>query len=74
MVDREERHFHTYIGDAVYAYMDDWLGVVLYTSNGLEETNRIVLESDVLVDFLTWVELSSRGAREMIEARGKGVS
>jgi len=28
VVDREERHFHTYIGDAVYAYMDD--GTTLY--------------------------------------------
>jgi hypothetical protein len=40
----------TYLGDGVYVEMDDLdpLSVVLTTSNGMEDTNRIVLEPEVL--------------------------
>lgn len=45
----------TYLGDAVYAEIDDYGDLVLTTENGLETTNRIVLESRtyaMLVDYV----------------------
>jgi hypothetical protein len=38
-----------YLGDAVYAEFDSaTLGVILTTEDGIRETNRIVLEPEVL--------------------------
>jgi len=45
----------TYIGDGVYAEFDGY-GVVLTTENGIEETNRIVLEPEILAYFLKFVK------------------
>lgn len=53
---RPGRHLEDYIGDAVYVYMDDAAQVVLYTSNGIVETNRVVLEPQVLMSFQRWLE------------------
>ena len=50
------RHFEEYLGDAVYVYLDDFRGVVLYTSNGIEETNTVVMEPEVLADLERWVK------------------
>lgn len=36
-----------YIGDGVYVDYEDYQ-VILTTNNGIEETNRIVLEAEVL--------------------------
>lgn len=38
----------TYLGDAVYAQIDQFGRLVLTTNNGIEDTNTIVLEGDVL--------------------------
>lgn len=55
------RHFETYIGDGAYVYMNDAAQIILYTSNGLTETNRIALESQVLTAFEDWIdELGAR--------------
>lgn len=37
-----------YLGDAVYAEADDYGGLALTTEDGIQVTNRIVLESQVL--------------------------
>jgi hypothetical protein len=37
----------TYLGDGVYAEYEDY-EVILTTENGMEVTNRIVLEAEVL--------------------------
>lgn len=38
----------TYLGDAVYAQIDQFGRLVLTTNNGIEDTNTIVMEGDVL--------------------------
>lgn len=48
------RYFEQYMGDGAYAYMNEARQVVLYTSNGVEETNEVVLEPEVLEMFLNW--------------------
>jgi hypothetical protein len=45
----------TYVGDAVYADIDTAGRVVLTTENGIEATNTIVLEPEVLAVFLRWI-------------------
>lgn len=60
-----------YIGDAVYVEADNWGGVVLTTSDGLTDTNRIVLEPDVidaLEDYLKAIRL----VQELAEKDGDG--
>ena len=44
-----------YIGDGVYASFDGY-DLELVTSDGLRETNRIILEPEVLVSLLAWLE------------------
>ena len=46
---------HRYLGDAVYAGLDEWGSVVLYTSDGYAATNRIVLDGVVLDQLELWV-------------------
>lgn len=47
----------TYIGDGVYAQIDPRSGdIVLTTENGIEVTNRIVLEPEVWKLLLIWRE------------------
>jgi hypothetical protein len=43
-----------YLGDGVYAELEDER-IILYTSNGRTQTNRIVLEPEVLRVFLEWL-------------------
>lgn len=53
----EELHNAAYIGDGVYAKLDTEFdrSVWLCTSNGLEITNRICLEPEVLQAFQAWL-------------------
>jgi len=44
-----------YLGDAVYVEWDDLGRVVLTTSDGIRTTNIIILEPEVLENFLGWV-------------------
>ena len=44
-----------YIGDGVYAGFDGF-HVWLYTDDGLQITNQIALEPEVLLQFLKWTE------------------
>lgn len=45
-----------YLGDGVYMTIDEHNNVILTTENGLQETNRIVLEPEVLTQFLYALE------------------
>lgn len=50
-----------YIGDGVYAEVEPSLGaLVLTTENGVEVTNRIVLEPDVLEALEKYIERQKR--------------
>ena len=45
-----------YIGDAVYVEDDSWGGVILTTSDGIKDSNRIVLEPDVIKAFEEYIK------------------
>lgn len=54
-----------YVGDGVYADFDGY-AIVLTTENGIEVTNRIVLESAVwtaLKEYASWLRKAARDAR-----------
>lgn len=63
------RRFEQYIGDAVYIYADQGGNVVLYTSDGLSETNRVVMEPSVVMAFEKWLS-SAREKSEHQRAEG----
>lgn len=44
-----------YLGDGVYVEDDGYNGVILTTENGIETTNTIYLEREVLDNFLSAV-------------------
>jgi hypothetical protein len=52
-----------YIGDGVYVEIDE-LGLVLTTENGIETTNRIVLEGDVYGALEQYVARTRRKAAD----------
>lgn len=61
-----------YIGDGVYVDIDPDLGIVLTTENGIEVTNRIVLEPDVLLSFVVYCRNSIfANLVEMTRKRGE---
>lgn len=45
-----------YLGDGVYAEVTEYGDLVLTTSDGIRDTNRIVLEPEVLAALLRYVE------------------
>ena len=47
-------HFRSHLGDAVYAELDEYRGIVLTTDDGFRVTNRIVLEPEVFQAFEEW--------------------
>ena len=47
--------FKTYLGDYVYAELDETHELVLTTENGIEVTNRIVLGPDELLELLAFL-------------------
>lgn len=55
-----------YLGDGAYVYLDPVGCVVLYTSDGIRETNRVVLEPEVLVAFERWLaRLREKGGHRL---------
>lgn len=51
--------FKQYIGDGVYAAWDEAnYAVVLTTENGIEATNTIVLEAEVLDGLERWIKFA----------------
>lgn len=57
----DTRRRETYLGDGAYAYIDPYGGVVIYTSDGISETNRVVLDPVVLATFVRWLESFTSG-------------
>ena len=51
MAENEEE----YLGDGAYARLDSCGDVVVYTSNGMQVTNEVVLEPHVLQTFERWL-------------------
>ena len=45
-----------YIGDSVYADLDEWGRLVLTTSNGLYDNNIIILEPEVIRGMLRFMD------------------
>jgi hypothetical protein len=52
---------HTYLGDGVLVKLDADGSVILITWDGSRETNRIVLEPEVLEELREWVEKTRKG-------------
>lgn len=44
-----------YLGDGVYVFRHQF-GVTLTTENGIEVTNKIVMEPEVIEAFQTWLD------------------
>lgn len=44
-----------YLGDGLYARLDESRTVELYASNGIEKTNSVFLEPEVLEAFKKWL-------------------
>ena len=61
------RLYETYIGDGAYVYMTAWGDVMIYTSNGIEETNSICLEPSVLSSFQEWLDWRHRSSEPIDE-------
>jgi hypothetical protein len=55
------RYFEIHLGDGAYCYLSPAGDVVLYTSNGLEETNTVVLDgihtTGALSKFEEWLSM-----------------
>jgi len=47
-----------YLGDGVYAQIEDYGDLILTTEDGVRVTNRIVLEPAVLLSLLKFVKAS----------------
>jgi len=59
-----------YLGDGAYAEFDGW-NIILTTSNGIEDTNRIVMEPDVSAVFIRWLDrLKAECKKKNQEAAG----
>ena len=58
----------TYLGDAVYVELDGYC-VCLTTSNGIQDTNRIILEPAVLVQLMAWLDRIAEANKAEDEAQ-----
>lgn len=45
----------TYLGDAVYVELSDYGEVILTVDDGIQVTNHIVLEPEVLNELIIWL-------------------
>lgn len=48
-----------YLGDGVYVDYSEFGEIILWTENGIDITNKIILEPEVYAQFVKWV--SARG-------------
>ncbi len=46
-------NFPIYLGDGAFITEDEYGGIVIYTSNGIDVTNQVVFESFGMVELLT---------------------
>ncbi len=66
-----KRHMAEYIGDGAYVYLDDCANVVLYTSDGITETNRVVIDVGHVAMLERWL---SEMHKYVLEIRKKQAS
>jgi hypothetical protein len=66
-----DRYFEDYLGDGAYVYMEAWGDVVLYTSNGITETNTVALGPAEMAAFKNWVERAQAERKRLLEERAK---
>lgn len=60
-----EGEYEFYAGDGVYVCFDrSGTSVVLYTSDGISVTNKVVLEPSVLYSFERWLESLKASLRQ----------
>ncbi len=52
-----------YIGDGCYAELDEFGAIILTTSNGVRDTNRIVLDPEVYTVLVRYVNRYSASMR-----------
>lgn len=45
-----------YLGDGVYADLDEFGSIVMTTEEGIRTTNRIVLDGEVLSMLIAWMQ------------------
>ena len=50
------RRYEIYLGDAVYVYLGEYADVILYTSDGIAQTNTIVLEPSIVEALQNWIK------------------
>jgi hypothetical protein len=62
-----------YIGDGVYVEFDGW-AIVLTTENGVETTNRVVLETEVYSSLVAYVDALKSAAEKARESDDAGES
>jgi len=55
MATKEGRYLEQYIGDGAYVYMDPYRGIVFYTSDGIHETNTVVIDIGGISILLDWI-------------------
>lgn len=61
----------TYLGDAVYADVMDYGGIILTTENGCETTNIIALEPEVMTALFRFIERINSIRKAQNEPAGK---
>ena len=56
---KNHRHWPTYLGDGLYAYVEPDHTVVVYSSDGLSEKNHVYLEPEVGMKMLVewWAQI-----------------
>ena len=59
-----DRYLETYLGDGAYAYVADYRSIVFYTSNGVEEKNRVEIDPTDIPKLMTWLESAVKLATE----------
>ncbi|AGT12075.1 hypothetical protein SEA_NIEBRUSAYLOR_103 [Mycobacterium phage NiebruSaylor] len=46
----------TYLGDGLYVTRDSWGQIELFAHNGLNKTDRVFLEPEVLARFVNYID------------------
>ena len=59
----------TYLGDAVYARIDEFNAVILTTENGYRATNVITLEPEVMAALLAWHKRAMGESLPVVETK-----
>jgi len=52
----------TYLGDGVYVDLTEWGEIILTTEDGLQETNKVLMDGSVLANFEEYLKEVRRNA------------